>query len=365
MLPCMQINRYLPPKELRNLKKDSERLRKALIDKYSAPASPNIIAVKPPYLDGHEIISSHVKRSEMELSPSEGLKDKAASYRLWTLGAIGDYLPTAESAALTEICIGAIAEILEVKARLQVAAGFFSMMVAAVDDYIDQEGTYEELGQRLPAISHAYRDLMDMALEAELLEGRITREELRQIRLALFDLIKTLISSEDIELNPGDSTGPSLETASEYLYRKSSGDKVISVLLPVSKESAEVKKICCDLGRIIGEAGQLLDDVMDYYDDLNHGKKNFIIMTTQRPAKAIDFARDKISVACELAETLPDDKDKQPLLWILSALDEVATITSRSTALNLDTGPGVLSLSASLVALLGRTIPTNTFLVWF
>ncbi len=347
------------------MKKDSERLRKALIDQYLAPTLPNIIAVKPPYLDGYEIISSHIERSEIELSLDEDMKDKVVSYRLWTLGAIGDYLPTAESAALTEICIGAIAEILEVKARLQVAAGFFSMMVAAVDDYIDQEGTYEKFGQRLPAISHAYRDLMDMALEAELLEGRITKEELRQIRLALFDVIKTLVSSEDIELNPGDSTRPSSETASEYLYRKSCGDKVISVLLPVSKESAEIKKICCDIGRITGEAGQLMDDVMDYYDDLNHGKKNFIIMTMQNPAKAVDFARDKICAARELAKTLPDDKDKQSLLWILSTLDEVAAIMSRSTALNLDTGPGVLSLSASLIALLGRTIPTNTFLVWF
>jgi len=361
----MPKNRHLPPKELRNLKKDSEGLRRALIDKYLLPTSPDIIAVMPSYLDGYEIISSHIKRSEIELSLNEDLSNKAASYRLWTLGAIGDYIPTAESAALTEICIGAIAEILEVKARLQVAAGFFSMMVAAVDDYIDQEGTYEELGQRLPAISHAYRDLTDMALEAEFLAGRITKEELHQIRFALFDLIKTLVSSENIELNPSNSGRSPSETASEYLYRKSCGDKVISVLLPVSKESAEVKKICCDIGRITGEAGQLLDDVMDYYDDLNHGKKNFIIMTTQRPSQAVDFARDKISAARELVETLPDDKDKQSLLWILSTLDEVAAIMGRSAALNLETGPGVLSLSSSLIALLGRAVPTNTFLVWF
>ncbi|VAW36948.1 hypothetical protein MNBD_DELTA02-968, partial [hydrothermal vent metagenome] len=127
----------------------------------------------------------------------------------------------------------------------------------------------------------------------------------------------------------------------------------------------ETKKICCDIGRITGEAGQLLDDAMDYYDDLSSGKKNFIIMTAQTPARAIDFARDKIQAARELASALPPEKDKESLFWILSTLDEVAAILGRSTALNLNTGPGALSLSASLISLLGRAVPTNTFLVWF
>ncbi|VAV83626.1 hypothetical protein MNBD_DELTA01-2137, partial [hydrothermal vent metagenome] len=196
----MQINRHIPPKELRHLKKDSERLRKDLIEKYLAsPSSRTEAGILPPYLDGHGIISSHINRSELELEANNDLAAKADPYRLWTLRAIGDYRPTGESAALTEICIGAIGEVLGVKARLQVAAGFFSMMVAAVDDYIDKEGTYEVLGERLPAISHAYRDLMDMALETELAAGTINKEELQQIKLALFEVIKTLISSEDIK----------------------------------------------------------------------------------------------------------------------------------------------------------------------
>ncbi len=360
----MQINRHIPPKELRHLKKDSERLRKGLIEEYLASSS-DIEACSPPYLDGHDIIASHIERSRMELTANNGFAEKAGLYRLWTLRAIGGYRPTGDSAALTEICIGAIAKILKVKARLQVAAGFFSMMVAAVDDYIDKEGTYEVFGERLPAISHAYRDLMDMALEAELAAGTINKGELEEVKLALFKVIKTLISSEDIK---ADSTGPGLspaESAGEYLYRKSCGDKVIGVLLPVSKESAETKKICCDIGRITGEAGQLLDDAMDYYDDLPLGKKNFIIMTAGTPSKAIDFARDKIQAARELVEALPPEKDKESLFWILSTLDEVAAILGRSTALNLETGPGALSLSTSLIALLGRAIPANTFLIWF
>ncbi|VAV83467.1 hypothetical protein MNBD_DELTA01-1410, partial [hydrothermal vent metagenome] len=106
-------------------------------------------------------------------------------------------------------------------------------------------------------------------------------------------------------------------------------------------------------------------DAMDYYDDLALDKKNFIIMTAGTPSKAVDFARDRIQAARELAEALPQEKDKESLFWILSTLDEVAAILGRSTALNLETGPGVLSLSASLIALLGRAVPTNTFLVWF
>jgi len=365
MLTTMQINRHIPPKELRDLKKNSERLRKGLIKEYLALPSLHIEACMPPYLNGHDIISSHIKRSQSGLTASNDLTEKAGLYRLWTLRAIGGYRPAGESAALTEICIGAIAEILEVKARLQVAAGFFSMMVAAVDDYIDKEGTYEVLGERLPAISHAYRDLMDMALEGELEAGTINKEELLEIKLALFEVIKTLISSEDIKAAPAGPGRNSTESASEYLYRKSCGDKVIGVLLPASKESAETKKICCDIGRITGEAGQLLDDAMDYYDDLSSGKKNFIIMTAQTPARAIDFARDKIQAARELASALPPEKDKESLFWILSTLDEVAAILGRSTALNLNTGPGALSLSASLISLLGRAVPTNTFLIWF
>lgn len=360
-LVMQNILRRIPPKNIIKLRRSSEELRRQLIDDYLTiqvtTCQPRAVA-KPPFLEDNDIIASHIMRSRLELE-DDSYSKKAPLYRCFVRNSIGDYRPSAESAALTEICIGTIAEVLELKPRLQVAAGFFSTMVAAVDDYIDREGTYKKLGEDLVMISHAYRDLMDMALEAELLKkGTLTKEELFDVKLALFEVISTLISSEDIK-------DDSRESAAEYLYRKSCGDKVVDVLLAASKADEETGELCRNIGRLTGEAGQLLDDVMDYKEDLACGKRNFIIMTASTMASAIDIARDKIRAARVLAETLPSDKNKGSLIWILETLDEVAAILARKAALGKGTGQSALNLSASLVALLGKAIPSNTFLMWF
>jgi hypothetical protein len=362
-LGMQKLLRHVPPRKIIQLRRSSEKLRKQIIKNYLLAGIAGVTKAAPPYLKGSDIISSHIKRSVLELKDG-GCAQGSKDYHNVVRASIGDYALKAEGASLTEVCMGTIAGVLKVKANLQVAAGFFSTMIATVDDYIDKEGSYATLGKGLLMISHAYRDLMDVSLEAELRKGTITTQELYEIKLALFEVIKTLVSSEDI-------VETSTESATEYLYRKSCGDKVVDVLMPASRADGETKRLCRDIGRLTGEAGQLIDDVMDYSEDLSLGKRNFIIMSASTPADIIVIAQAKIHAARVLTEKLPahddgkDNKDAESLTWILATLDEVTGILAARLALKKDTSPRALNLSASLVALLGRAIPTNTFLLWF
>jgi hypothetical protein len=255
-----------------------------------------------------------------------------------------------EKGTLSEISIAALREPLQVKADLHIAASFFSTMVAAADDYLDAEGTFDLYGEKLFYVTHAYRDIVDLALETELRSGALNEKELHAIRSRLADVLATLTSSET-------TTG-----AAEYLYRKSCGDSVVSVLFPASRADRSTQEICAEIGRKTGEAGQLIDDVLDYRYDLLNSKKNFIIMTGIKIEDALDGAQERIEGATKCADRL---EHSEPVSWVLNALTGVVGLLSEEHARGQECTPETVTLSRHLGALIGSTIPANQFLVWF
>jgi len=339
------------PSSITRLKEESSQRRQEIVKRYLSLSSPS---EKPPYLSTGDITASHLERSRLELitggthsGRNEG--EMLHRYFSYTRAHIADYPLDGAGGSLTEVCIGVIGEALHVTPNLQVAAGFFSSMVAAIDDYLDREGSFDDLGEGLFYISHAYRDLMDIALEGEVVRGSIGREELHEIKCRLFDVIKTLVQSES-------TNDPTL-----YLYEKSCGDKVIAVLTPLSPDDDARKAKCRELGRLVGEAGQLLDDIMDYDDDKQEGTKNYIIMSRTDIPSALDEAGERIESASELATEI----ESKAMVWIVEGLSDTVQTFRSHHKLDRAINPSLLSLSSHIKLLMPEALQANQFLIWF
>lgn len=329
------------PRSLMKIRSGSSRARKSIIAFYNAlTADP----VAPDYLLEKDIVESHIKRSrEEQLCGAAAPELGRLSYTRYMAGGC---VFSPEGGALTEISIGAMGGLLSVKGKLQVAAGFFSSMVASIDDYLDREGSFDIHGERLFYISHAYRDLVDLALEREVERGNLTRAELLEIKKRLFEVILTLVASE------------TASTAEEYLYKKSCGDKVIAVLFPSSNAGEKLKSNCREIGRLVGEAGQLIDDMIDYDCDKAAKKKNYIIMT----GRGLDGALELIGLRLKKAGELAREINSKAVTWILEALSRITKIFAHE----LKNGGRITSalLKRPLSPLLPR-LPQNQFFLWF
>ncbi len=347
------------PAQIRQLRDKAAGVRQDIIDKYRALSNSAASKKTPAYLKEKDIVASHILRSELELE--ENHADYDYSY---TSRAIKKLPLSGVSGSLSEVCVGVMSKTLSARGSLNVAAGFFSTSVACIDDYLDKEGSFHRLGEKaLFNLSHAYRDLMDIALAEEIAKGNITRAELHQIKQRLFTVIKTLVSSE------------TTSDADNYLYRKSCGDKVIGILFPVSGASDEIKKTAAEIGRLTGEAGQLIDDLTDYQDDLKNNKKNHITMSGSRIKQTIELTKNKLKEARSLTlqMNLPDsdEEQKESVLWILDALSDVTCIINSQHKLKKPLTPALLDLSRPLAALFARQpnglskVPLSQLQVWF
>ncbi|MFQ5329017.1 MAG: class 1 isoprenoid biosynthesis enzyme [Thermodesulfobacteriota bacterium] len=338
------------PSSIIRLREDSRRRRDEIVKRYlSLPSQPE----KPPYFDA-DITASHLERSRLELTADathtgRDKEERRRSYYAYTRAHIADYAMDGNGGSMTEICIGVMGEVLHVTSDLQVAAGFFSSMVATVDDYLDREGSFIELGEGLFSISHAYRDLMDMVLEEEVARGHIGVKELNDLRRRLFDVTKTLVQSES-------ASDPEV-----YLYEKSCGDKVIDVLTPLSPDDELRKTKCREMGRLVGEAGQLVDDVMDYEYDMREGKKNYISMSRSDIPSALDEAEGRIERARGLAAEL----ESREMAWIIDGLSDIVRTFRSSHKNESAVSPSLLNLSQYLKHLMPEGVPGNQFLFWF
>ena len=150
--------------------------------------------------------------------------------------------------------------------------------------------------------------------------------------------------------------------AESCLYEKSCGDKVIGVLFPASGASTEEKKSCAEPGRLVGEAGQLIDDIMDYDSDMEKGGRNYIAQTGTGVSGAIKGAAQRVSKARGIARGL---RDNGAVLWVLDALDEAACLIGRRRGSKEPAGAYLFARSASLNALVPGGQLASTFLVWF
>ncbi len=340
----------VPPSIIR-LKEESSQRRKEIVGHYLSLSSP---PEKPPYLAIGDITASHLERSRLELT--EGVTQSAQDeeeglhrYYSYTLAHLANYALDGNGASLTESCIGVMGEVLHVTPNLQVAAGFFSSMVAAIDDYLDREGSFDDLGERLFYISHAYRDLMDLALMGEVARGSIGRDELHEIRSRLFDVTETLVQSE------------STNDPDRYLYEKSCGDKVIAVLTPLSPDDESRKAQCREIGRLVGEAGQLLDDIMDYEYDRREGKKNYIIMSRSDILSALDETEERIEKARRLATEL----QSRSMVWIVDGLNDMVQTFHNHHKRESELTSSLLRLSYHLKHLAPESVQANQLLLWF
>ncbi len=329
------------PASLIRIKSSSLKARKSIIAGYNALAADS---VTPDYLLEKDIVASHMIRSEEELRC--GAQSPLMGRLSYTRNMAGGRAFSPEGGVLTEVCIGAMAEVLSVKGEQQVAAGFFSSMVASIDDLLDMEDSYAIHGERLFYISHAYRDLMDLALEREVERGNIARGQLLEIKNRLFEVTKTLAASE--KACPAD----------EYLYKKSCGDLVIAALFPSSDADEELKSRCAQLGRLVGETGQLIDDLIDYDHDMASGKKNYIALTGSGLQGALGLIDSRLKKAFALASEV----NSRAVTWILGALAKIAGIFSRQ----LESGKRI---TAALLEMPLRpvlpTLPRNQFFLWF
>ncbi len=329
------------PRSLIKIKSGSSRERKRVIARYDAVTAEPEAA---DYLLEKDIIKSHIQRSREELTA--GAPAPRMGRLSFTRARAGGCAFSPEGGVLTEISVGAMGQVLSVRGDLQVAAGFFSSMVASIDDYLDREGSFDVFGERLFYISHAYRDLVDLALEMEAERGNITRGELLGIKERLFEVISTLVASE------------TASTAEDYLYKKSCGDKVIGVLFPSSDAGEGLKNDCREIGRLVGEAGQLIDDMVDYDYDKAAGKRNFIIMTGRDLSEALALVDSRLKRVGELAGRV----NSAAVDWILDVLSRITRIFANE----LKNGGRVTNalLRRPLNPLIPR-IPQNQFFLWF
>ncbi len=339
------------PPSITRLREYSSQQRKEIVEHYLSLASP---PEKPPYISIQDITASHLERSRLELTEgvTQSVQDEEESlhrYYAYTRAHLANYALDGNGGSLTEVCIGVIGEVLHVTPNLQVAAGFFSSMVAAIDDYLDREGSFNDLGERLFYISHAYRDLMDLALMGEVARGNIGREELHQIRCRLFEVTKTLVQSE------------STNDPDRYLYEKSCGDKVIAVLTPLSPDDESRKAKCREMGRLVGEAGQLLDDIMDYEYDRREGKKNYIIMSRSDMTSALNETEERIENAREVAKEL----QSRSMEWIVDGLSDIVQTFRNHHKRDSELTSSLLHLSHHLKHLAPDSVQANQFLFWF
>ncbi len=350
------------PHSIESIRKSSELKKECLIAEYlcstdsastiAGTSSANTKRRIPEYLKEKDLIESHLKRTEVELyGPTTGSKERIFTRAFTRTAALGYRfdLDTAKG-RLCEISIAALSTPLKVRADLHVPASFFSTMVASADDYLDKEGSYEVYGEKLFYVSHAYRDLMDLALEEELNSGAITEEELKEIRVRLGLVLATLIKSENTT------------DANDYLYRKSCGDSVVSVLFPASLADRETREMCAEIGRNTGEAGQLIDDVLDYEYDLKNSKKNFIIMRNIGIEDALDKTERRIDTARRISRGLIRS---EPVSWVLESLTGVVDLLRSRHQQGLPITPATLKLSRHVSELFERKLPAEQFLAWF
>ena len=327
-------------------------MRRSLIERYHRLPSPPhpYPGDYPPgsYLNETDIIASHILRSEREINGSKNETGNETT-RARTRAMLKDYPLAGSGNTLCEICIGVIGEKLETRAPLGVAAGFFASAVGCIDDYLDREGDYGRYGKRLYWASHAYRDCQDLALDEEVRSGRLTASELGEIKRRLYEVILTLVESERT---------PEPES---YLYRKSCGDKVIAVLFPATGADESVKSKCAEIGRLTGEAGQLIDDAMDYELDRERNNPNFMLMGGIGVADGLDGAERRLRSAREASAGL----GLSPITWLLDTMEGLVEIFRESIESGTRPGPHLLKLSKPLASMLPKGVEADKFLMWF
>ncbi len=342
----MSLKSAKTPRSITELKIETSRARRSLIRSYRRADSEPTIHTNA-YLNEPDIIASHILRSEAELDETNASGDLVAHPTANSM--LADYPLTGGGNTLCEISVGAIGLTLKTRARLGLAAGFFASAIGCIDDYLDREGDYDRYGKGLYWASHAYRDCQDRALDRELSSGRLTREELREIKLRLHEVILTLVKSEQT-LEPDN-----------YLYRKSCGDKVISVLFPVTDADESVKSRCAEIGRLTGEAGQLIDDAMDYELDREKNNKNYMLLSGGSIHDGLGEADRRLRSAKEASATL----DPSPIPWLLNTMEGVVEILRTQLRAGAPLGPHLLKLSKPLASILPKDIPANQFMMWF
>jgi hypothetical protein len=327
-------------------------MRRSLIERYRRAYSEDspYPGDYPPdsYLNEPDIIASHILRSEAELNGPKNETGNATT-QARTRAMLKDYPLAGSGNTLCEICIGVIGEKLETRAALGVAAGFFASAVGCIDDYLDREGDYGRYGKRLYWASHAYRDLQDLALDEEVRSGRLTAGELGEIKRRLYEVILTLVESERT---------PEPES---YLYRKSCGDKVIAVLFPATGADESIKSRCAEIGRLVGEAGQLIDDAMDYEIDLERNNPNYMLMSGTSVADGLDGAERRLRSAKEAGAGL----GPSPIPWLLDTMEGLVGIFRDRLKSGARLGPHLLKLSKPLASILPEGVGANQFLMWF
>ena len=337
------------PSEITRLKECSSRQRKNIVGRYFSLSSPQ---EKPPYFASGDIVASHLERSEAELhgqGESIGGEEKSRRHYVYTRSRLGGYPLDGRGGVLTEVCIGITGETLRVTPNLQVAAGFFSSMVASIDDLLDREGSFGTLGERLFSISHAYRDLMELTLKEELSRGALTVDELHKMRHRLFEVMKTLVKSEG-------TSDPD-----RYLYEKSCGDKVMDVLIPLSPDDETRKEQCREIGKLVGEAGQLIDDCIDYDYDRAAGKKNYIIMKGSNIPSALYEVEERIGRAGSLAGELSSES----MSWVIEGVGDIVHILREHHHNKGERTSALLRRSLHLHHLAPEGVQANQLLVWF
>jgi hypothetical protein len=322
----------------------SERIRETIVQQYlSNYATPE----KPYYLVNENLTSSHLSRMKESLKMRDSCREE--SYRAYNVKSIAGTELKIKGGFLAEISIMIIQEILEVKGDLHVAGGFFSFMVSCIDDYLDKEDNYHLYGEKLIQLSHVYHDLVYVSLEREVEVGNINACQFLKIKNCLFDVSKTLVKSE------------STRDPDRYLYEKSCGDKVIGVLFPASQSSLEVQVKCAELGRLVGEVGQLIDDIMDYDNDLMRGGKNYLLMSNRTVQQTIEEVKNRLMIGRKIVDELGSDS----ALWILDVLEDIVSVFERKDNQHEKIIPSLLQSSIPLPFLKSEGIHDIDLLLWF
>ena len=322
----------------------ASEIRKKIIKRY---LSNKALPRKPYYLMNDNLIGGHLIR--LGECVKEGDRFSGDSYHAYNLQGISGSDIKVQGGVLAEISILIIQEILDVKGSLHIAGGFFSFMVSCIDDYIDKEDSYEVYGEKLVSLSHVYNDLVELALDRELALGSINMEQLLDIKKHLFEVGKTLAMSEDT-VDPD-----------KYLYEKSCGDKVIGVLFPASQSSVELKEKCAELGKVIGEVGQLIDDIMDIYKDLKNDNKNYLILSNSGIDQTLVVIKNKLRRGRKIA----DDLVSEPAMWVLDLLDDIINAFERQNDQNKKITPELLLSSMPLPFLNAGGTQGLDLLLWF
>ncbi len=74
--------------------------------------------------------------------------------------------------------------------------------------------------------------------------------------------------------------------------------------LSASQSPEELKEKCAELGKLIGEVGQLIDDILDVEEDLKNENKNYLILSNSDVDQTLDVIKSKLQRERKIADDL-------------------------------------------------------------